>query len=87
MMVAGGYPGEYEKGKIISGIEETNGSIIFHAGTKQTSQGIVTNGGRVIAITSFGNTIEEALDNTYKNVDKISYKGKYFRRDIGKDLL
>ena len=87
MMVAGGYPEDYKKGDIISGIEETRDCIVFHAGTKESEGKIQTNGGRVIAITSFGNTIEEALDNTYKNVDKISYKGKYFRRDIGKDLL
>ena len=54
---------------------------------KENDGRIVTNGGRVIAITSFGDTLEEALDNTYQNADKISYKGKYFRKDIGKDLL
>lgn len=87
MMVAGGYPEDYKKGDIISGIEETKDCIVFHAGTKKEDGRILTNGGRVMAITSFGNTLEEALDNTYQNADKISYKGKYFRKDIGKDLL
>lgn len=87
MMVAGGYPEDYKKGDIISGIENIKDCIVFHAGTKENDGKIVTNGGRVIAITSFGDTLEEALDNTYQNADKISYKGKYFRKDIGKDLL
>ncbi len=86
MMVAGGYPGEYEKGKIISGIEETNGSIIFHAGTKQTSQGIVTNGGRVIAVSSLGDNKNEALKISFKNAGLINFENKYFRSDIGFDL-
>ena len=88
MMVAGGYPEDYKKGDIISGIENIKDCIVFHAGTKKEKmERILTNGGRVIAITSFGDTLEEALDNTYQNADKISYKGKYFRKDIGKDLL
>lgn len=87
MMVAGGYPEDYKKGDIISGIENIKDCIVFHAGTKKEDGRILTNGGRVMAITSFGNTLEEALDNTYQNADKISYKGKYFRKDIGKDLL
>ena len=87
MMVAGGYPEDYKKGDIISGIENIKDCIVFHAGTKKEDGRILTNGGRVIAITSFGDTLEEALDNTYQNADKISYKGKYFRKDIGKDLL
>ncbi|MFA6806484.1 MAG: phosphoribosylamine--glycine ligase [Bacteroidales bacterium] len=87
MMVAGGYPENYNKGDIISGIESTKDCIVFHAGTKEEGGKIITNGGRVIAITSFGNTLEEALDNTYRNADKISWKDKYFRKDIGKDLL
>ena len=86
MMVAGGYPGEYEKGKLITGIENTQGSLVFHAGTKQTSQGIVTNGGRVIAVSSLGETKNEALEISFKNARLINFDGKYFRSDIGFDL-
>ena len=86
MMVAGGYPGEYEKGKLITGIENTQGSLVFHAGTKQTSQGIVTNGGRVIAVSSLGDTKNEALEISFKNARLINFENKYFRRDIGFDL-
>ena len=86
MMVAGGYPEAYEKGDIVSGLELVEGSIAFHAGTKQDGNNIVTNGGRVIAITSFGNTMEEALKKSFVNAERIQYKNKYYRRDIGKDL-
>lgn len=87
MMVAKGYPESYEKGKEIKGINETQDCIVFHAGTKQEGEKILTNGGRVIAVTCYGETLQEALEKCYKNVDKISWEGKYFRRDIGKDLL
>lgn len=87
MMVAKGYPESYEKGKEIKGINETEDCIVFHAGTKQEGEKILTNGGRVIAVTSFGETMQEALEKCYNNVDKISWEGKYFRRDIGKDIL
>ena len=86
MMVAGGYPGEYEKGKLITGIDQTQGSLVFHAGTKQTPQGIVTNGGRVIAVSSLGETKNEALEISFKNARLINFDGKYFRSDIGFDL-
>ncbi|MGV8829160.1 MAG: phosphoribosylamine--glycine ligase [Breznakibacter sp.] len=86
MMVAGGYPGEYEKGKPITGIDQTQGSLVFHAGTKQTPQGIVTNGGRVIAVSSLGETKNEALEISFKNARLINFDGKYFRSDIGFDL-
>ncbi len=86
MMVAGGYPGEYEKGKIITGIEQTRGSLIFHAGTKQTTEGTVTNGGRVIAVSSLGNTKNEALKISFTNAGLINFDHKYFRSDIGFDL-
>ena len=86
MMVAGGYPEEYAKGDVMTGFELVEGSIAFHAGTKQDGNTIVTNGGRVIAITSFGNTMEEALKKSFANAERIQYKGKYYRRDIGKDL-
>ena len=88
MMVANGYPDSYEKGNTISNIENVKDSLVFHAGTKLDNSGnVITNGGRVIAVTSFGNTIEEALATSYKSAEIISYKGKYYRRDIGKDLL
>ena len=89
MLVSGGYPGEYSKGKVITGLDKTSGSLIFHAGTshsKDTDE-IQTSGGRVIAITSFGNNISEAANQSYKNADLINYEGKYFRKDIGKDLI
>jgi phosphoribosylamine--glycine ligase len=87
MLVAGGYPEEYEKGNIITGLENVKSSIAFHAGTKQNDNDILTNGGRLIAITSFGSSISEATEKSFANIDKITYKDKYFRNDIGKDLI
>ncbi len=87
MMVAGGYPEEYEKGHEVSGLEQVKDSIAFHAGTKQDGDIVLTNGGRLIAVTSFGNTIEEAVNKSFSNTEKINYKGKYYRKDIGKDLI
>ncbi|MCE3279706.1 MAG: phosphoribosylamine--glycine ligase [Bacteroidetes bacterium] len=87
MLVAGGYPEEYKKGDVITGLENVRGSLAFHAGTTTSDAGkIVTNGGRVIAVTSFGNTMKEALASSFKNAGEIRYEGKYFRSDIGKDL-
>ncbi len=86
MMVAGGYPGSYNKGDLMTGFEKVNGSILFHAGTKLTDKGVVTNGGRVIAVSSLGANKDEALSKSYANVEHIQYSGRYFRRDIGKDL-
>lgn len=87
MMVSGGYPGDYEKGKEITFIGSIQESIVFHAGTKNESGKIKTNGGRVIAVTSFGNTISEAREKSYKSIQSIQYEGQYFRKDIGLDLM
>lgn len=87
MLVSGGYPGDYEKGKTISGTENCKNSLIFHAGTKKKDNQILTNGGRVIAITSLGNSIEEATNYSIKNASIINFDKKYFRNDIGKDLI
>lgn len=86
MLVSGGYPEAYEKGKLISGLNEVEDSIVFHAGTKLEDDNIVSNGGRVMAITSFGNTINEALETSYKNINKISFDKMNYRKDIGFDL-
>lgn len=87
MLVAGGYPESYEKGNIISGFQHIEDSIVFHAGTKMVDGQVVTNGGRVLAVSSYGHTMQEALQKSYDNVTKISFKDRYYRRDIGKDLL
>jgi phosphoribosylamine---glycine ligase len=86
MLVAGGYPEEYAKGDEISGLENVEGSIVFHAGTKAKDGKIVTNGGRVMAISSYGNNKAEALAVSFANAQKINYDKKYFRSDIGFDL-
>lgn len=86
MLVAGGYPGDYEKGKVISGLENIEHSFVFHAGTKQLGDNIVSNGGRVIAVTSLDIDKNEALNRSNKFAEQIQFEGKYFRRDIGKDL-
>lgn len=86
MLVSGGYPGSYEKGKAMSGMNTVEDSVLFHAGSKELDGNIVTNGGRVIAISSYGKNMEEALAKSYKNAEKIEFEGKYYRRDIGFDL-
>jgi len=86
MLVAGGYPEEYKKGDEISGLDNLTGSIVFHAGTTLKDGQLVTNGGRVMAISSFGKNKEEALAVSFANAQKIKYEGKYFRSDIGFDL-
>jgi phosphoribosylamine--glycine ligase len=86
VMVSGGYPEAYEKGKKISGLDKVLDSIVFHAGTKDLGEEVVTAGGRVLAVTSYGKTMEEALERSYRNIGKISYEKCYFRKDIGFDL-
>lgn len=86
MAVSGGYPEAYEKGKEISGTENIHDSIVFHAGTKLANGKVVTNGGRVIAITSFGNDFREALQKSYQNMEKLHFDGMYYRKDLGFDL-
>ncbi|WP_026712846.1 phosphoribosylamine--glycine ligase [Flavobacterium daejeonense] len=87
MMVSGGYPEDFEKGKVISGLDKVQNSIVFHAGTKFDNGNVVTNGGRVMAITSYGDSFQEALAQSYKNVVEISWENVYFRKDIGFDLV
>jgi phosphoribosylamine--glycine ligase len=86
MLVSGGYPQEYKKGYPITGIENVEGSIVFHAGTTRKDEQVVTNGGRVIAVSSYGKDKAEALQKSFKEAQKIQFTDKYFRRDIGADL-
>ncbi|WP_295334000.1 phosphoribosylamine--glycine ligase [Flavobacterium sp.] len=86
MVVSGGYPEEYDKGFTISGIESISDSIVFHAGTKLENGQVVTNGGRVLAVTSFGDTYQEAIKKSYQNINKLHFDKMYFRKDIGFDL-
>jgi len=86
IMASGGYPGSYEKGKNISGLDKVNESVVFHAGTKKTGSDVVTNGGRVLAVTSFGKNMNDALKKSYKNTEIINFAHKQYRKDIGFDL-
>jgi len=86
MIVSGGYPEDYEKGKPITGLDQVEDSIVFHAGTAEKDGNIVTNGGRVIAVTSYGENFKDALRQSYKNVEKINFDKKYYRTDLGFDL-
>lgn len=86
MMVSGGYPLDYEKGKEITGLDEVQNSYVYHCGTKEENDKILTNGGRVISITSMGENMEDALRKAYSDVERINFEGKYYRKDIGFDL-
>ena len=90
VVASGGYPGEYEKGKEISGLDEAakmKDVVVFHAGTKKAGDKILTNGGRVLGVTGLGNTIKEAIEHTYRAVDKIHFEGIHYRRDIGRKVI
>ena len=88
MMVSGGYPGSYAKGKEITGLDTVSESIAFHAGTRKEADGrVVTSGGRVISVSSLGSDIADALKRSYRSIAGIDFEGKYSRRDIGRDLM
>ena len=87
ILASDGYPNQYEKGKKITNISDEDESIIFHAGTKLIDDNIISNGGRVLACTGFGSNLSEALNNSYKKANEIEWEDKYFRKDIGKDLM
>jgi phosphoribosylamine--glycine ligase len=86
MLVSGGYPGSYEKGKLIQGLDLIRESVVFHSGTKSSENNVVTSGGRVLAVTSLGTTKQKALDTSYRNAGLISFEGIRYRTDIGFDL-
>lgn len=86
MLVSGGYPESYEKGKVMTGWEDCQGSLLFHAGTKQVGERVLSNGGRVLAVTSMGRDMETALAKSFENAEKIKFDKKYYRKDIGFDL-
>lgn len=86
MLVSGGYPGPYEKGKVINGLKKVESSLVFHAGTTKKGEDICTDGGRVLAISSYGENMKQALDLSYKNASFIHFEGMYFRKDLGFDL-
>jgi phosphoribosylamine--glycine ligase len=88
MLVSAGYPGDYEKGKVISGIEQVKNALVFHAGTAKTEEGeIISNGGRVIAVTALGSTLKNALGMSNAAAHQISFSNKYYRRDIGFEFM
>jgi phosphoribosylamine--glycine ligase len=86
MVVSGGYPEDFEKGKVITGLENIQDAIVFHAGTKNHNDDVITNGGRVLAVTSYGNDFQEAIKKSYQNIEKLHFDKMYFRKDIGNDL-
>jgi phosphoribosylamine--glycine ligase len=86
MAVSGGYPGDYEKNKVITGLEDTNAvtdTLVFQAGTKAYENAVVTSGGRVLAVTAYGNNIQNAVTLAHQRLEKIHFEGIYFRGDIG----
>lgn len=87
MLVSGGYPGDYEKGKSIRGLEIVDGSRIYHAGTSLENHHVLTSGGRVLALTSMGSTMQKALEKSMRNAVVVEFEGKYYRKDIGHDLI
>lgn len=87
VVVSGGYPEHFEKGKVISGIEDVTDSIVFHAGTKTANGSIVSNGGRVLAVTSYGEHFQEAIKKSYQSIEKLHFDTMYYRKDIGFDLI
>lgn len=87
VVVSGGYPGDYTKGKVIAGLEQSSGELVFHAGTKKNQRDVLTDGGRVLAVTGLGKTMEGARKNAYRSVAGLSFDQVYFRKDIGVDLL
>ena len=87
ILVSGGYPEKYVKGKTINGLEEANNSIVFHAGTRQDGHDVLTNGGRVLAISSFGTSLQNALNTSYETAGKISFEDMFYRKDIGYEFL
>eukprot|EP01029_Cantina_marsupialis_P017964 TRINITY_DN4073_c0_g1_i1.p1 TRINITY_DN4073_c0_g1~~TRINITY_DN4073_c0_g1_i1.p1 ORF type:complete len:424 (-),score=88.20 TRINITY_DN4073_c0_g1_i1:1005-2276(-) len=86
MLVSGGYPEAYVNGKEIKNLNKVEGSLVFHAGTTNSNDAVVTNGGRVISVSSYGDNMQAALDNSFKNAELIDFEGKYYRKDIGFDL-
>jgi phosphoribosylamine--glycine ligase len=87
MLVSGGYPEDYAKGMPISGLETETDSLVFHAGTAFKDEQVVSNGGRVLAVTSYGNDFQEALKKSYQNIEKLHFDTMYYRKDIGFDLI
>jgi phosphoribosylamine--glycine ligase len=87
MMVSGGYPESYQKGKMIYGLNAASESLVFHAGTASDGPAVATAGGRVLAVTSFGKDIESAIKTTYESIENIEFEGAYYRKDIGQDLI
>lgn len=87
MLVSGGYPSSYEKGMAINGLDNIEDSVVFHAGTTVKNDEVITNGGRVISITSFGNSIQNAVNKSYKSIEKIKFNKMNYRKDIGSDLI
>lgn len=86
MMVSGGYPEDYEKGKVITGLDAVEGSLVFHAGTTLKDGEVVTAGGRVLAVTSYDDNFREAIKKSYQNIDRLHFDKMYYRKDIGFDL-